>query len=468
MCPRWFQVRDDIVIGTTETGWTNEQFFQIWFKLGFIPGAKAHSDPEFPIFLLLDGHLSHDTVESVDDAIENNPCDVGAFGPSKGNWRARCDEILQETGEAMSLADIVKEWMDVREKSFKVETIQAAWYKSGINVDASGLLPRLTPEIFTVADYAPSISTSTQLHLPVGFPLPEEGADDNVTAISGQPSDPSLTSSLPTASDPSSSTPPLPTAFTPPISYDYPQDHDEPPSDLRGEALVMFYQAVAAKLKAQRNEARAQRELADTHAIMAGQHIQSLQQKLNSGKGKKRAGNERNLSTTARMLTSAEGRVLAEEKRTAQLQKKAKDDENHSQRLLVNAEVIKRRAELGREGMEFAGNIKSLKAPQLKDLAWSLKLEENGTRDVLIDRILTHFGDDESLKVDKRYVELWLSVEFTLHRYNHYTYGPVKRVISESYLGNVGFVKEGGGCRDDLTDNDVTKVVDNFELMSVE
>jgi hypothetical protein len=140
---------------------------------------------------------------------------------------------------------------------------------------------------------------------------------------------------------------------------------------------------------------------------MAGQHIQSLQQKLHSGKGKKRAGNERNLSTTARMLTSAEGRVLAEEKRTAQLQKKAKDDENHTQRLLVNAEVIKRRAELGREGMEFAGNIKSLKAPQLKDLAWSLKLEENGTRDVLIDRILTHFGDDESLKVDKRYVELW-------------------------------------------------------------
>ncbi|KAF7340333.1 hypothetical protein MVEN_01952500 [Mycena venus] len=180
-----------------------------------------------------------------------------------------------------------------------------------------------------------------------------------------------------------------------------------PPSDLRGEVLVQFYQVVAAKLKAQRNKARAQCELADAHAIMAGQHIQSLQQKLNSGKGKKRAGNERNLSTTARMLTSAEGRVLAEEKRTNQLQKKAKDDENRSQRLLANAEVIKRRAELGREGMEFAGNIKLLKALQLKDLAWSLELEENGTRDVLIDRILTHFGDNESLKVDKHYVELW-------------------------------------------------------------
>ncbi|KAJ7869446.1 hypothetical protein B0H14DRAFT_3440636 [Mycena olivaceomarginata] len=181
-----------------------------------------------------------------------------------------------------------KEWMDVREKSFKVETIQAAWYKSGINVDASRLLPRLTSEIFTAAGYAPSISTSTQLHLPVGFPnvpMSEGGADDNVTAI-------------------------------------------------------------------------------------------------------------------------FEGRVLAGENRTAQLQKKAKDDENRSQRLLASAEVIERRAELGREEMEFAGNIKSLKAPQLKDLAWSLELEENGTREVLIERILTHFGDDESLKVDKRYVEL--------------------------------------------------------------
>ncbi|KAJ7875892.1 hypothetical protein B0H14DRAFT_3546161 [Mycena olivaceomarginata] len=255
-----------------------------------------------------------------------------------------------------------------------------------------------------------TISHHLDQHLPVGFPsVPPSEADDNVTAISDQPGDPSASaSSLPTGSDPSSSTPSLHTAFTPPsIAYDYPQDHDEPPSDLQGEGLVSFYQAVADKLKAQRNEARAQRELADAHAIMAGQHIQSLQQKLNSGKGKKRASNERNLSTTARMLTSAEGRVLAGEKRTAQLQKKAKDDENRSQRLLASAEVIKRRTELGREGMEFAGNIKSLKAPQLKDLAWSLELEENGTREVLIERILTHFGDDESLKVDKRYVELW-------------------------------------------------------------
>ncbi|KAJ7889103.1 hypothetical protein B0H14DRAFT_3127090 [Mycena olivaceomarginata] len=139
---------------------------------------------------------------------------------------------------------------------------------------------------------------------------------------------------------------------------------------------------------------------------MAGLHIQSLQYKLNA-KGKKRGGNERTLSTTARMLTSAEGRQLAAEKRTAQLEKKAKEDENRAQRLLADAEVIKRRAELGREGMIFSGTIKSLKAPQAKDLAWSLELDENANRDVLIDRILKHFAANEALKEDKKYVDLW-------------------------------------------------------------
>ncbi|KAJ7909887.1 hypothetical protein B0H13DRAFT_2329931 [Mycena leptocephala] len=144
------------------------------------------------------------------------------------------------------------------------------------------------------------------------------------------------------------------------------------------------------KLKAQRNEARAQRETADAHAITAGLHIQSLQYKLNA-KGKKRGGNERTLQ-------------LAAEKRTAQLEKKAKEDENRAQRLLAGAEVIKRRAELGREGMIFRGTIKSLKAPQAKDLAWSLELDENANRDVLIDRILKHFAANEALKEDKRYL----------------------------------------------------------------
>ncbi|KAJ7922602.1 hypothetical protein B0H13DRAFT_1982726 [Mycena leptocephala] len=65
--------------------------------------------------------------------------------------------------------------------------------------------------------------------------------------------------------------------------------------------------------------------------------------------------------------------------------------------------------DLGGEGFIFSGSIKALKAPQLKDLARSLELEETGTREVLIDRILKHFNlpENQSLKEDKRFVDLW-------------------------------------------------------------
>ncbi|KAJ7462594.1 hypothetical protein FB451DRAFT_1043719, partial [Mycena latifolia] len=47
-CPAWFNVRPDIVICTTDTGWTNDPSFALWFQKGFIPAAVAHSDPTFP------------------------------------------------------------------------------------------------------------------------------------------------------------------------------------------------------------------------------------------------------------------------------------------------------------------------------------------------------------------------------------------------------------------------------------
>ncbi|KAJ7803020.1 hypothetical protein B0H14DRAFT_2890036, partial [Mycena olivaceomarginata] len=189
-------------------------------------------------------------------------------------------------------------------------------------------------------------------------------------------------------------------------SHAYTESDDEPASDLEGPELVEFYQAVATKLKAQRNDARSQREGADAHAVIAGLHIRSLQKKLIT-KTKKRGGNARTLAASARILTSAEGRTLAEEKRNTELQKKTKQDESKTQKLLASAEVLKRRRDLGRDGMVFDGNIKSLKAPQLKDLAWLLALEEDGTREVLIARILECFATNNVLKEDKHYIDLW-------------------------------------------------------------
>ncbi|KAJ7242731.1 hypothetical protein C8J57DRAFT_1367439 [Mycena rebaudengoi] len=319
------------------------------------------------------------------------PCDVGAFGPSKTFWRTRCDEVLLATKDTIPTGDIVKEWMDVRSKAFRPDTIKQAWAKSGINLDASGLFPRLTPEIFTAADYAPSMSTSTQLHLPLGFPTAPSDSDD--------------ASPSPSASSSSASASSLRSA----ASVHTVVDVEQPPADLVGEGLIQFYQTLARKFAAQRDAAQAEAAAAEAHAVLAGSHIQSLQAQLNAKGKKKRAGTDRNLPCTARMLTSAEGREIAAERQRVQLEKKAKDEENLTQRLLADAGVITRRTELGRHGMEFTAKIKVLKAPELKDLAWSLELDETGTREVLIDRTLDHFGapQNEHLKQDKRYADLW-------------------------------------------------------------
>ncbi|KAJ7826394.1 hypothetical protein B0H14DRAFT_2595864 [Mycena olivaceomarginata] len=80
-----------------------------------------------------------------------------------------------------------------------------------------------------------------------------------------------------------------------------------------------------------------------------------------------------------------------------------------------------------------------------------------------------------------------VSIEFTLHRYNHYALGSVKRVIrsinkgqeynciahrieviSNAYLATVGFINEDGGSSEESNNGAVTKVAEEFELMKVD
>ncbi|KAJ7796910.1 hypothetical protein B0H14DRAFT_3494322 [Mycena olivaceomarginata] len=84
------------------------------------------------------------------------------------------------------------------------------------------------------------------------------------------------------------------------------------------------------------------------------------------------------------ILGTWESSEPTEQRRTAQIDKQTKQDDNRTQKLVADAEL-----------------------PQLKDLAGSLELEESGTREVLIERILAHFAANEELKKDKRYLELW-------------------------------------------------------------
>lgn len=164
-------------VANSESGWTDDEVGFKWFKECFVPQAQAHNKSAKPIVLIYDGHKSHTRLDWIEHGQANGvilyclpphtthrlqPLDVGCFGPLQVAWFNRCDDILATTGEPMELRDVVKEYMAARASAFKGSTILAAWRKSGI-------CP-LNPDIFTDADYAPSITTSTQIQLLKSFP----------------------------------------------------------------------------------------------------------------------------------------------------------------------------------------------------------------------------------------------------------------------------------------------------------
>ena len=91
------------------------------------------------------------------------PLDVGVFGPLQKAWVRQCDDYLGKTGEGMQKRHVVREYMQAREKSFMENTILQAWKKCGIR-ELEGI------KVFTEADFAPSLNTSTRGAVPDSFP----------------------------------------------------------------------------------------------------------------------------------------------------------------------------------------------------------------------------------------------------------------------------------------------------------
>lgn len=443
--------------------------------MSFIPGAKAHADLSKPIILMYDGHGSHVTLEMIDKAMQHNiilfclpphtthhlqPCDVGAFGPLKCAWNKRCDHVFQTTGEHLIAKDFVREYMLARKESFKVNTIKKAWEKSGINVGDDG--PKCTPEMFTEADFAPSHSFSTLLHLPASFPMlpipidedsSDDGYDDDVDNndsgldFSNRPRTQSTTSnhalfgplaasktrqiqSFPAVdSDPVTSTfsgtdtaqasssgvdvvsvinaaasnvdvasgldaasentgiddsaelPPF-QSLSRQIYHDSDSEIDDNDLYIDDTECIRVCEACCAKYRRQRNKARQQRDEAATHALLAAQYVKSLQSKLNSKTIKKTS--TRNVVVTGGVVTMQEGHRIAAEKRASCLEKEKKAEETSQKKKDVEAENCVRRLREGKTGMVFEGTLTGQKLPSLRDIAWTLGLNETGTCEVLI------------------------------------------------------------------------------------
>ncbi|KAH7903405.1 DDE superfamily endonuclease-domain-containing protein [Hygrophoropsis aurantiaca] len=187
-CPEWFE-EDDILVATSDNGWTSDFIGVEWFEKIFVPQAKARNVSGQPILLIYDGHRSHETIQLRQAAEKHGihlfclpphtthrlqPLDVGVFGPLQRAWQKQCEEFLEERGEGIQKREVIREYMKARGCSFKETTILQAWKKSGIRP--------INPNIFTEEDYAPSYETSTISHVPASYPkrlpnAPDDGID---------------------------------------------------------------------------------------------------------------------------------------------------------------------------------------------------------------------------------------------------------------------------------------------------
>ncbi|KAF7334020.1 Tigger transposable element-derived protein 2 [Mycena venus] len=453
MCPEWFveaysedsKWNGDILIPTTESGWTNDKVCATWFLKSFIPSVKAHGDDSAPYVLVYDWHNSHVTVKIIDLALENNiilfclpphtthrlqPCDVGGFGPLKKHWIKACEAILADTGVPMNVKDVVREYLAARRAAFKAETIVQAWAKSGIDQD---------PTTGGAKDFVPSSSTSAQLQLPDGYPArpaspssssesssSESGSDDessssneegddwqDVTSIHPPRHRATLPSSSAVASNAAtpSTTPPLPPlpVFTNTFEDSDSELDDDPPSDLLTPVKIAHYRARNQRLKEQRTRARQQRDEAASHAILAGEHIKTLKGQLNAKKSTARGSSGRVVHTQARILTTAEGRAAAAAQKDARDERDAAAVKRQAKKDDAAAASRARRAELTAACMTFTGTFKQQKLGERQDLAWALGLDEKGTKTDLLERIQGHFDlpANVALQKDKRYVALF-------------------------------------------------------------
>lgn len=96
---------EDTTWSWSDSGWTKQGIALLWYTESFLP-AIGHERPQV---LILDGHDSHNFIELIDAAIENNisiielpahtphwlpPCDRTVFGPFKRACRNACDELM--------------------------------------------------------------------------------------------------------------------------------------------------------------------------------------------------------------------------------------------------------------------------------------------------------------------------------------------------------------------------------------
>ncbi|KAH7917323.1 hypothetical protein BV22DRAFT_1135504 [Leucogyrophana mollusca] len=133
--------------------------------------------------------------------------------------------------------------------------------------------------------------------------------------------------------------------------------------------------------------------------------LSDVQRKLN-GKTAKKGKSTKKLHTTSRILTSEEGRA---ELRRLEAEEREKELQAEAARLKKTEEEKarqRRQAEQEISGV-FTGLLKKMKKDELRDVAASLHLSEDGTVSIIIQRIEQHFEENPHLKESNRYKGLF-------------------------------------------------------------
>lgn len=327
----------------------------------------------------------------------------------------------------MRKEDFVNEYMDVREASFRTSTIISAFKKSGT-------WP-INREVFTDDDFAPSIPYSTEAR---DFPsLPELPLDVSDLSDSDSDSDHSENESLShhrndspqTRSSPfpireqyqlmQPSTPQMesmPRSVSPIAEQSQPQSVPstiDPPSPVSttqptpSDSLIpipasRFYHDPILFKRIQRLEKEVQR--LSGHVKMVEFELQNEKRKSNERDS--RASKRRKLNVEARVLTSAEGKRLAEEKDAERIAKDQKKKETERRR--KEKEIARNQQRQARSADEpFVGSLGSKNKADLQEIAGVLSLSEDGTKDTLIQRINSFFDSNPLQRDSPRFSGLF-------------------------------------------------------------
>ena len=130
--PPHITVTEDAPEGSTwsvsDSGWTKQGIALLWFKESFLPNIGSHR----PQVLILDGHDSHNFIELIDSAVENDihiieltartsnwlqPCDRTLVRPLKNAYNKACENLMTNfPGSVVSRASFCglfkRAWME--------------------------------------------------------------------------------------------------------------------------------------------------------------------------------------------------------------------------------------------------------------------------------------------------------------------------------------------------------------------